>query len=196
MESQSFIDLMDHNSELGKKRLAYCLGYVEEDKTGLFDELMKEIKVSVRYLGIFGYFDDEDDEKDDRQVLAVRIENTRTGKKITFRYGMSVNDTAILLGLDSTADGREYMARHCSRPSKEGYNYGKEKAEVFRGMLYGILSCMQAEAYCPETFEDFCAEYGYEDDSIRAEKAFKACREMARKIRSVIDERYFDALPS
>jgi len=38
--------------------------------------------------------------------------------------------------------------------------------------LYDILSCLTK--YNPETFETFCGDYGYNEDSRKAEKIYKA----------------------
>jgi hypothetical protein len=35
---------------------------------------------------------------------------------------------------------------------------------------------------CPQTFEDFCAEYGYDEDSRKAERTFRTCADFARRI--------------
>jgi len=37
--------------------------------------------------------------------------------------------------------------------------------------LYSVLACLTK--YDPETFEDFCANYGYDNDSRKAEKIYK-----------------------
>lgn len=38
--------------------------------------------------------------------------------------------------------------------------------------LYSVLTCLTK--YDPESFEDFCANYGYDEDSRNAEKTYKA----------------------
>lgn len=38
--------------------------------------------------------------------------------------------------------------------------------------LYSVLACLTK--YDPETFEDFCANYGYDEDSRNTEKTYKA----------------------
>lgn len=40
---------------------------------------------------------------------------------------------------------------------------------------YDIISCLQK--YDCGTFSDFCAEYGYNDDSRKAEQIYNACKE-------------------
>lgn len=47
---------------------------------------------------------------------------------------------------------------------------------------YVILACLSEDVNCPETFEDFCGEYDYEQDSRKAEQTFKACRSFADKL--------------
>lgn len=48
---------------------------------------------------------------------------------------------------------------------------------------YDVLACCSGDINCPETFEDFCAEYGYDIDSCKAENTFRACLVQARKLR-------------
>lgn len=40
--------------------------------------------------------------------------------------------------------------------------------------MYDILTCLTK--YDPETFADFCSEYGYNTDSINAQKTYKAVK--------------------
>ncbi len=54
--------------------------------------------------------------------------------------------------------------------------------------LYDILSCLTK--YNPETFEIFCGDYGYNEDSRKAEKRYKAVvREWKR-----VEALFFDVL--
>lgn len=44
--------------------------------------------------------------------------------------------------------------------------------------MYNILACLQK--YNPETFEEFCSNYGYDEDSRKAYKTYKeVCKEYA-----------------
>lgn len=49
---------------------------------------------------------------------------------------------------------------------------------------YGVLACISSDADCPETFEEFCADYGYDTDSRRAEATFRRCSQFARRLRA------------
>ena len=53
---------------------------------------------------------------------------------------------------------------------------------------YDVLACVSGDAYCPETFKDFCAEYGYDEDSIKALQAFRRCSAFAKRLRAFFTE--------
>jgi hypothetical protein len=55
------------------------------------------------------------------------------------------------------------------------FNFGQSiAAEDTPPTMYDILACLTK--YNPETFEDFCSEYGYNEDSINAQKTYKAVK--------------------
>lgn len=43
-----------------------------------------------------------------------------------------------------------------------------------------------------ESFEDFCSELGYDQDSIKAKKTWKACGKMAEKLGKIYDGDVYD----
>lgn len=45
---------------------------------------------------------------------------------------------------------------------------------------YDVIACL--EWFTPESFEDFCSEFGYDTDSRQAEKTWKACLVMTRNL--------------
>jgi hypothetical protein len=48
---------------------------------------------------------------------------------------------------------------------------------------YAVLSCVASDVHCPLTFADFCAEYGYDEDSRKAFATFKRCAAFAERLR-------------
>jgi|APGre2960657404_1045060.scaffolds.fasta_scaffold184490_2 hypothetical protein len=48
--------------------------------------------------------------------------------------------------------------------------------------LQSVVNCVAMDGNCPQTFEDFCAEYGYDEDSRKAERTFRTCADFARRI--------------
>lgn len=58
---------------------------------------------------------------------------------------------------------------------KYTFNFGQSiAAGNVEPTMYDILTCLTK--YNPETFEDFCSEYGYNTDSINAQKTYKAVK--------------------
>ena len=48
---------------------------------------------------------------------------------------------------------------------------------------YDILACL--DVLYSDSFDDFCAEFGYSNDSIKAEKTYKACLKQDRMLRKL-----------
>lgn len=59
---------------------------------------------------------------------------------------------------------------------------------------YSVLACISGDVHCPETFEEFCREFGYSEDSRQAEKTFKACSKFSSKLRSFFSESEIEEL--
>jgi hypothetical protein len=58
-----------------------------------------------------------------------------------------------------------------------------------------VLSCLAFDARCGEdTFEDFCGNLGYDPDSRKAEATWKACTEMAPRLRRFLGDAYVDVI--
>lgn len=59
---------------------------------------------------------------------------------------------------------------------------------------YDVLACISGDVNCPETFGDFCAEYGYKVDSIKALQTFNRCRRFAARLRAFFTQAEIDRL--
>lgn len=64
------------------------------------------------------------------------------------------------------------------------HNYKKGIIEL---LPYDALTCCSSEINCPDTFEDFCSEYGYDEDSRAAEKTFRALKKLSDKLKKFFD---------
>jgi hypothetical protein len=49
---------------------------------------------------------------------------------------------------------------------------------------YDVLSCIGSDLFTPETFEDYCSEYGEEQDSRKALQTFNRAHEHAERLRA------------
>jgi len=96
-------------------------------------------------------------------------------------------------GVDCDAVRRAY--RRAPRLVFDFWASSKDHADgVHTVRAYDILSCISSDAFCPDTFADFCAELGYDEDSRKAEKTFKACSSFARRIQKFFTEEELTAL--
>jgi len=103
-------------------------------------------------------------------------------------------------------EGKEYgINYYCTLSNKEGKEYGfdfwgsiADKENNFRGFpkspsAYSVLACLDtyADGF---TFEDFCHSYGYDTDSRKAEKTFKAVQYQTEKLKEVLSDEAQEAL--
>jgi len=79
----------------------------------------------------------------------------------------------------------------CSFPFSQGIGI-KENPNI-----NGVLECLQSDSLSGDfTFEGFCDEFGYDSDSRKAEKTFKACQETRFKLKKFFNGnflRFLDA---
>jgi hypothetical protein len=171
-------------ARLQKAALNKCCEYSEN--ADALRELMKSVKVSFRWDGIRKYFDDD---KEERQCIAVRIE--RNGKEIQFNFGMSIHDTEALQGVIYKGTRRVIYDNIFQRDSATK----KETKRIKIDLLYSILACVSPEYFVPSAFSEFCSEFGYDEDSRKAEKLFMACGEQSAKLRRIFSEEEIQCLP-
>ena len=88
-----------------------------------------------------------------------------------------------------------YSAR---KPARLTFDFWSSIADAEKGIQtvrpYDVLACISGDAYCPETFADFCAEYGYESDSIKALQTFRRCSAFAKRLRAFFTETELEQL--
>jgi hypothetical protein len=95
---------------------------------------------------------------------------TATGTKL------KINSTTY--GYHFAGDEQKRFIFNCTlvrKRQKFTLDFGQSiAAEDTPPTMYDILACLTK--YNPETFEDFCSEYGYNEDSINAQKTYKAVK--------------------
>ena len=58
--------------------------------------------------------------------------------------------------------------------------------------LESVLSCLISDSYCGSSFQDFCDNLGYDNDSRKAEKTFKATLKQTSKLKKLLDNKFND----
>lgn len=57
--------------------------------------------------------------------------------------------------------------------------------------VYEVLSCLASDASaCGMSFEEFCSECGYDSDSRKAERTYKACQRQGAALRRLLGANY------
>lgn len=82
--------------------------------------------------------------------------------------------------------------------SKISFDYYGSTADLHTGKhpdLYSLLTCIKSDYQIPDSFEEFCSEFGYSTDSIRAEKIFKASVLQSAKLKQIFTEDEIELLP-
>jgi len=114
--------------------------------------------------------------------------NNKTPLKLQkMNYQQQANEFATATGTKLKINRSEY-GKHFAEDKERRYifnctltrngkkftlNFGQSiAAEDTPPTMYDILTCLTK--YDPETFENFCGEYGYNTDSIKALKTYKA----------------------
>ena len=85
--------------------------------------------------------------------------------------------------------------------------FGRARMTIYFSKGYGhhgaeptadeVLDCLASDAGGVEnsnSFADWCGEYGYDEDSRKAEKTYKACRHNSNRLRSFLGDDLFEQL--
>ena len=109
-----------------------------------------------------------------------RLFITKSGKALAGRYK----------GMEGTF--------HSFQGNWTEYSKVKElrRKEALKGLLYSILCSLRSDYYCPTIFEDFCGEFGYDEDSRKAHDTWQACLKMSQKVQNILFEDEVNYLPA
>lgn len=80
------------------------------------------------------------------------------------------------------------------RISFDFWNSLNDKKDWRAPTPYDVLACISGDVHCPDTFEDFCGEYGYDQDSRKAERVFRRCTKLAKRLRAFFTADEIEAL--
>lgn len=77
-----------------------------------------------------------------------------------------------------------YNGKRCYFRYATSYNDWRNGKETLDESDYmNALNCVLSDSYAAQdTFKDFCSEFGYSDDSIKALKTYKECKRNAERV--------------
>lgn len=117
--------------------------------------------------------------------LEITVHKTDSGKCPPFCDGEHIHGDEHRITLKRAMTGKRLVFPFWN--SLNDSQAGKEPS------AYGVLSCIGSDLSCPDTFEDFCAEYGYDADSRKALAQFRRCDAFGRKLRAFFDSEEMQA---
>ena len=80
--------------------------------------------------------------------------------------------------------------------SHVNYMEYKDKGKLPEDVLYNVLCDCKMNYNVPENFDEFCSEFGYNNDSMKDYKLHEECLKHNKLIKIIFDENIIDALPS
>lgn len=131
-------------------------------------------------------------EKELRNLYVVTIATPRGS--YTFDFWDSLHNTEI-----TQMTIEQYAKKHLRM--REDMTYGekiKVSAELAkmqkeaRPTCYDVLACLTT--YDPGTFEEFCANYGYDEDSRTAERVYVAVQKEFANLKRIFDPEQLEAM--
>lgn len=101
----------------------------------------------------------------------------KTGEPCGYHYTITLTKEKTLSDLSFDFWGSVNDAKTAKRPTP-----------------YSVLACISGDIHCPSTFADFCAEYGYDEDSRAAHATFTRCAAFAKRLRGFFTKKQIEGL--
>jgi len=163
------------NHQLKEIKTDYELVYKYSDEPKELKKTLQRLDITFEHQGRkFNYFGKADNVE--RCVLKVYVYDIESKTKISFDYGMSQIDSK---------------------------NLAEKEDEIYSKFLYDILASVRAEYDIPESYSEFCAEFGYPepDGTITPTYAknyalYKKCKVHSEKLQRIFNEDEINNLPS
>jgi hypothetical protein len=124
-----------------------------------------------------------EDDKEERDIYEITLK--RGGREYIFNFGQSIIKSGFYYtkGVQKTVLARKFLGIKYSALLKviscSYLNNGKSDVTHLHYPTvpseYDVLACLTK--YNPETFEDFCSEFGYDEDSRSAERVYEAVKD-------------------
>lgn len=169
--------------------LALCFKYSNNPEK--LREILAEMTIEYTDKGIYKFFPDDPKPRQVRTIVATRNINGRNAV-ISFDFGMSIADTEILtVGAKLNPHYKSiYGQEICPIKTKQ------QRQKIENDFLYSVLCCIASDGIMSaNSFQEFCDEFGYNNDSIKARDTYLACLEQRSKILRLFSVEDLQAFP-
>lgn len=172
------------------------------------DDFLKETNTTmkVEFLKYDVYFNGD---KDKRDIYNITLK--KGDRHYTFTFGQSINNSGWKVKLKTTGKithtiPTNYYYEFQAISKKPSVKWWLNKKGLVRYKLadvdileppkepdsYDVLACL--EKYGVETFEEFCSKFGYDTDSRKAEKTYKAVKDQYLNICTLYNDEEMEKL--
>ena len=139
------------------------------------------------------------DDKETRDIY--RITLTRGKRSYTFNFGQSIVDSGFyytkgrqVIQIDRSQLTNKNLVLWIKLRDYDFLNNGKSDKIHYpvAPTAYDVLACLTKSD--PDTFENFCSEYGYDEDSRKAEKIYNAVLDEWRNVCALFTDEEIEQL--
>lgn len=144
--------------------------------------LNKDFNFSAKHIGLF-----LDDNLWSHDKWVVTIEGQ------TFDYSTGIGHREVDNSKWGAKDNFDRLMKSNPKKTKENltlYNNELEKCSKVKPLqIDDVLYSLVMDSYVKNMdFEDFCGEFGYDEDSIKASEIYKACQKATKKLRTFVPD--------
>lgn len=126
-----------------------------------------------------------DDDKEDRDIYEITL--TRGNRVFKFPFGQSIARSGRFI----IYCPKRHLGNYIPKGLRKYGDYDDNK-NFEEPTAYDVLTCLTKSD--PETFEDFCTEYGYESDSRKAENLYFKIRDEFKEVRMLWTDEQIEKL--
>lgn len=148
----------------------------------------------AEYVKTGKYFDDD---KEQRDIYEITLQ--RGKREYKFKFGNSINNSGEFILFDARLKaefGRAFISKKELDKLKLGFHdkaaYTQQNKNFKVPTAYDVLASLTNND--PGTFEDFCSNYGYDTDSRKAEKTYKAVLDEWKNVQALFNDEEIEQL--
>jgi hypothetical protein len=149
-----------------------------------------ETEFSAKFLRTDKYFPDDTDKRDIYEITLKRGE-----RRYSFTFGQSLKSSGEYIVYPgkvrlSKKEATAYVQSHGDIVLNRGNSDKNKDYEILTP--YTVLASLTK--YEPGTFENFCWDYGYDNDSRKAEKMYEAVKEEYAKLCTLYSDKELEEM--
>jgi hypothetical protein len=125
--------------------------------------------------------------------LFFKVDNVISNK---WKDGLKSLKIDIQIDVMNEGIGFDFFESHVNTEKYEKrYKYPAEWQKVIDNIAYNVFADMSNYAYQPKDFDDFCSEYGYNNDSIKDKELFEEYIEHSELLHLSFRDSDFELFP-